>query len=74
MAKKNRYKIEQAIQLMPNGTNKVIGYNVVDTTVMVKNTIGLYAPSAYEMAHGCTEDDALEIAQALNYYNNRDKD
>ena len=65
MAKKNRYKIEQT---------KSSGWNVVDTTVITKYIANNFEPAAYVLARGCTEDDAIEITQALNYYNNRDKD
>jgi len=66
MAKKNRYAIK------PIGASG--WWKVVDTSVMTKNTANDDKPIAYEMAHGCTEEDAKEIATALNYYNNREID
>lgn len=66
MAKKNRYAAKQ------QGTSR--NWSVFDITVKVKTALSGYRETDYEMVHGCTEDDAVEIAQALNYYNNRDRD
>ncbi len=66
MAKKNRY---QAKPINSSGC-----WKIVDTAVMTKNTANGDEPTAYEVARSSHAEDAKEIATALNYYNNRDKD
>ena len=69
MAKKNRYKTE-----CTNNKWEVrdTSTQVTDTKTLSTSTMPLF--TTYTMAQCSTEDDAIEIAQALNYYNNRDKD
>lgn len=69
MAKKNRYKVEN--------TNNKWEVRDASTQVMDTKTLNITAAvryTTYTVAQCHTEEDAKEIATALNYYNNRDKD
>lgn len=73
MAKKNRYEVK-IVPYTGHQINKINdGYDIVDTTTQKKDWRS-DAMTYYVLAHSENHEDAMEIATALNYYNNKDKD